>query len=434
MEIRTIFDVFENLQSLSKEKDKIEALKSIADIPETKEIAYIVESNDTKLNTSYDTLMKIPNGNKQIATFEDFKELVDRLNKRIITGNKKQRELEEFFSKCDEFHSKWYKRILSKDLRIGVGKSLFIKAFGFKETDFGISFKPMLATDLKSISQTQLEKLFSDNSEWVAETKIDGLRLITIFENNSFHCYSRNNKRLPLAEEILSKGLNQTIIKQLQGYALDGEFYSQNWSDSMSSLMRKTKIPDHIRFEDMFYFVFDIISLEGLKNGKYEIPYKDRKEKLFNLEDSFNHPIKIVKPIKLEPPYLTNMSKVSNELIEKGWEGCVVKNTMGIYEGKRSKHWIKVKRILTTDVLCTGIIKSNKNQNEIAAITFRYKNNKECKCGSGFTQKQRREFLKDPNLIVNKIVELQYQEESVDGCLRFPVFVRVRYDKDQPDK
>ena len=431
--ITKIFKVFEQLQNVSKEKDKLAILSKISNLPETKKIAYIVESKDIKLNTSYNTLSKIKCGNKQIVTFQDFEQLVSKLSKGQITGKKKQLALEDFLSKCDTFHCKWYKRILSKDLRIGVGKSLLIKVLGLSEKDFGIIFKPMLATDLKSISQNQINKLFNDDIEWLAEIKIDGLRVITIFENNTFQCYSRNHKRLPLAEYVIAKGLTDKLISNLQGYALDGEFYSKNWSDSMSTLMRKTAIPKHIKFTDMTYYVFDFITVKGLQSGVYNVPYIQRKKRLLTLTKKFSHPIKIVKPIKVKKPYLTNLTNLSNKLIEQGWEGCVAKDITGIYEGKRSKHWIKFKKFMTIDVLCTGIIKSNKNPDEIAAITFRYKNGKECKCGSGFTQKQRKEFFKNPQSIVGKIVELKYQEESVDGCLRFPTFIGVRLDKDKPD-
>ena len=56
--------------------------------------------------------------------------------------------------------------------------------------------------------------------------------------------------------------------------------------------------------------------------------------------------------------------------------------------------------------------------------------------GSGFTDEQRNLYWNNQSEIVNQIVEIQYFEESKDKktgdlSLRFPVFKRVRDDKDE---
>jgi len=427
--ITDIFKVFEEVKTKSRPIEKIALLEPLKDCDIFRFIVEVVYNKDIKTYVSYDILMKkYPCGIKQIATWNDFVELVGLLTNRKIVGKDKDQALENFFSKCDPFHCKWYKLILSKDLRIGVGYSIVKKVLGLQDIDLGIKFTPMLAYDIGSLKAEQAEKLLNAH-DWYWEIKIDGLRVLTVFTNGTFECYSRNSKRLYNVEKFLLNGLNDNLIEKLQGYVLDGEFYSSNWSKSMTSIFTKNK---PVKFSpDMKYYLFDIIKVDAFKSGEYNVPYIKRKQALKQLCSYLKPPFTYVENQKLHPT-LANAFRIAQQQVNKGWEGIVIKAGDSPYQCKRSKYWLKVKLFKTIDVLCTGIIPSTKNKGEISAILFKYRN-KECRCGSGFTQEQRRKFYDNPDLIVGKIVELKYQEESVDGCLRFPVFIRVRYDKDVPD-
>jgi len=65
-----------------------------------------------------------------------------------------------------------------------------------------------------------------------------------------------------------------------------------------------------------------------------------------------------------------------------------------------------------------------------AIVTYK---GKRVRVGSGFSDEQRQQFWANPNSIKGKIIEVQFHEETPDGSLRHPRFVRVREDKTQPD-
>lgn len=46
----------------------------------------------------------------------------------------------------------------------------------------------------------------------------------------------------------------------------------------------------------------------------------------------------------------------------------------------------------------------------------------------GFSITQRRKFWKERSNFLGKKAEIQYQEKTPDGSLRFPVFLRIRED------
>ena len=74
----------------------------------------------------------------------------------------------------------------------------------------------------------------------------------------------------------------------------------------------------------------------------------------------------------------------------------------------------------------------------MGAIHVRYKDGNIVKVGSGFSDEERKLFWNSPDIILNKVVEVKYFEESqnADGSysLRFPTWCsNIRIDKLEPD-
>ena len=127
-----------------------------------------------------------------------------------------------------------------------------------------------------------------------------------------------------------------------------------------------------------------------------------------------------------------------DKITSEGGEGVMINLSHGPYECKRSKYLLKVKKMLTADVLVKDVIEgTGQNTGKLGAITVEFigpdEKHYECNCGSGFTLQEREEFWNNPNLILGKIVELQYfeisQNEQGTYAFRFPVFKYVRDDK-----
>jgi DNA ligase-1 len=61
----------------------------------------------------------------------------------------------------------------------------------------------------------------------------------------------------------------------------------------------------------------------------------------------------------------------------------------------------------------------------LSAVIIEHKGNR-VQVGSGFSMSERREYFKNPEKIVGKVITVQYFEETVDqsgnNSLRFPVF------------
>ena len=154
---------------------------------------------------------------------------------------------------------------------------------------------------------------------------------------------------------------------------------------------------------------------------------------LIIIENDFIKKVPIYKITKSVDDIYEILAQVEAE----GQEGLMLNTLTGLYKfGKRSNDLLKVKTFNTCDIFCTGVEEGDgKYAGTLGAILCNYKGYK-LKVGSGLTEEQRDYFWSHQSKIVNKIVEIKYFEESSDKdgnlSLRFPVFIQVRDDKDDP--
>jgi len=448
-----IFETFETLQKETRLAVKQKILENLLEIcPYTlRMISKLVYDDNIVFNIGSNTLKQCKPGKAYRTNFREFLKLAQILASGKVTKRTEiERLCKHFFSLTDEFHAKWYKRILLKDLRIGVNAATVEKILQkYKEAHHILSIpkvRPMLATAYDSLSDSQRRKLFdTDNGIiWYFEPKIDGFRLITyISADGNYICLSRNGKQVKLAEELLAEDIakfyerNKSYIQSLGSIALDGELFSSDWNTTMAFQPGAKYMPSKAQLAKVKYYVFDLLEKPDLQQIIHT-PYIQRKKLLKGKLGNVKYKHIVYLPEK-QTPKSNNLgidsilAELAQHLIKKGFEGLVAKQHNSPYEqGKRTKYWIKFKQFKTLDLLCVGIEPSDKNPNELGAIIVEYKG-KTVKVGSGFTKEQRQHYLQHPEEIVGKIVEVKYMEETKDGSLRHPVFVRIRTDKSKPD-
>lgn len=115
------------------------------------------------------------------------------------------------------------------------------------------------------------------------------------------------------------------------------------------------------------------------------------------------------------------------DALQRGEEGLVLKNRKDPYTFGRSRSWCKVKKRETVDLPVLRVIEGEgKYEGVLGALVCEY-NGTEVKVGSGYTDAQRIEFMTNPP----KMVEVYFQNQTGKGSLRFPIFVRDRFDKEE---
>jgi bifunctional non-homologous end joining protein LigD len=137
-----------------------------------------------------------------------------------------------------------------------------------------------------------------------------------------------------------------------------------------------------------------------------------------------------------------------------GWEGIIGKRRTSIYEGRRSREWIKVKALNQQELVIIGFNQSTATSKEVGSLHLAVKGDDgelhyAGKVGTGFTTKMRAELMKmlAPDVIDTPpakdaprvraatwvrpryVAQVAFTEWTHDNRLRHPSFLGLRPDK-----
>ena len=373
--------------------------------------------------------------NGEGLNWEIFKDLLNKLNRRIITGNKAKEEIKIAMQKCSE--SEWnyfYRRILIKDLRCGLSEKTINNVA--KKNNFPEFSIPVFSCQLAQDSEHHKKKL---NGEKIIEVKLDGVRVISILHcDGKVDMFSRNGKEL-LNFEIVKKQLADSISRQkiATSIVLDGEIVSKNFQELMKQIYRK----DNLQNNDANLYLFDFLTFDEFKKGK---SIENQKERIKLLKKWFNSRKELLDNVKLLNSEIIDLStsegnkrfvSINKSAVIDGFEGIMIKDPNAIYESKRSFHWLKLKPVIEISLKVTSVDEgTGRNKNKLGAVTAEgTEENKRFKIsvGSGFSDNQRISFWKEKDNLIGQIIEIKADAitKSQDGefwSLRFPRFKTFR--------
>lgn len=325
---------------------------------------------------------------------------------------------------CQEPSTQEFLReVVTKEYKCGITSSSVNKVYG---KNFIPKHDILLAKSWKD-EESKVKGNF------IVTEKLDGIRCTALKENGEVKFYTR--KGLPI---LGLKELEQDFVTLPDNRAYDGELLNVNDENLDSkTLFRKTQQrvrKDGVK-KDVEFHLYDMLPLSEFREGKSKLGAFDRKQDLYNLLKiySFNF-IKSV-PTLYYGSDKTEVMRLLRQAVNEGKEGVMVNISEGKYECKRSSNLLKVKEMHTVDLRITGFEEgSGKFTGTLGRINVDYKGNT-LGVGSGFTDEDRKMFWSEQQLLLGKIVEVQFFEESQneDGklSLRFPVYVQLRDDKDE---
>jgi len=307
----------------------------------------------------------------------------------------------------------WAHRLINKDLRAGVGVTTLVKVFpGLIEP-----FKVALAEPFDADSHHLV-------GHYCLEPKLDGLRMVVI----EGLAYTRNGHRITSVDHIL-----QAIPEDIRnGFVLDGEVMGGDFDETSGDVRQQQGTKD-----GLIYNVFDIVKLEQWQQRETD-PLWKRKQDLEMLVGI--DPIKLVQYVDLQTGEVApgKLLRVRDVYMGHGYEGAMIKDMNEGYLFKRSTAILKVKKMVTiegrvTDYYegkgkCKGMLGGLcvkhpgvlKNGTPVIAVTD---------VGGGYSDDQRQKFWAKRDSLKGQTVEVQYQNFTKEGKLRFPVFVKFRPDK-----
>ena len=356
---------------------------------------------------------------------DDFKALIEYLKQNNTGRDYDVRLAAEFLrATFDEELYDFYWEVITKQLKIGAtAKSI--------NTAFGEQFIPQFDVMLAKKFEDEEHKV--KGKEFVITEKLDGMRTIMIVENGNVTFFSRQGQPIAGLVEIAQDA------KLLPDNVYDGELLIHNANDykDRDVLQETLKIARKDgEKRGLILHLFDMIPIEEFKAGESKATYRKRKEELEFIVDKLKSPYIKVVPNLYVGKDLDVIPKLLEEMNRKGKEGLMLNVSDGKYQCKRTDVLLKIKSMNTMDCKIIGFEDgTGKYEGMLGALILDYKGY-ELRCGSGFTDEDRKEIWNNKEKYLGKIAEIQYFRESrnQDGGLSvsFPVFICIRHDKDEP--
>lgn len=194
----------------------------------------------------------------------------------------------------------------------------------------------------------QMQEPF-DDPEWIYELKLDGCRCIAYLGDNRVILRNkRNMELLPRFPEL--SGIHKSAKKRC---VLDGELVVMvNGVPDFYELQKRTLLTSRTRIElganrlPASFVAYDCLQVEN--RVLLNTPLLERKEILQNLIEE-NERIAVSRYIPEKGTQLFALT------VEKELEGVVAKKVSSLYyQGKRTKDWIKFKRMADKDFIICG--------------------------------------------------------------------------------
>ncbi|KAF7303756.1 SWIM-type domain-containing protein [Mycena indigotica] len=249
-----------------------------------------------------------------------------------------------------------------------------------------------------------IEKGPDPSGFWISE-KLDGVRT---FYNGKGMVSRLGNAFTP------PKWLLEKLPKDV---TLDGELFGGRGKFQDTVSIVKTMNSPH--WKEITFQIFDIPS----NNGTFEERMKALK-RLFGPGAKYECP----EVVLVEHEKAKSRQHVLDKLKEiegLGGEGLMLRKAGSKYEGRRSSTLLKVKTFYDAEAEVTGYTDGHgKHAGLVGALKCKMESGKAFNCGSGLTDKQR----KDPPKI-GRIIVYRFQELTRDGVPRFPTFVGEAIDK-----
>ena len=381
--------------------------------------------------------------------YPEFIELLEQLKERKLTGNDAIDAVAKMslqFS-SDEWNN-FCAPVIRRDLRAGFSVATINKVC--KKTDYEVPvFKCQLATNGDGRPEMSGTKRL--------EPKLDGVRVLMVvsFEPGMYDhpepvatCYSRNGKIFEnfthIEDQVTTNVrkiitlLGKDIGNCTKGFVFDGEVVGASFNELMKQARRKTDA----KADDTVFHVFDVMPLADFQRGHCNAQFRKRITAMNNLRplledlssvETMSHII-----VDLDTDEGKQQIKTySNDMVNAGFEGIMIKDLEAPYECKRNLFWMKWKPTITVDLQVIDIEEgTGRNKSRLGALVCQGTDDGKLinvNVGSGFSDDQRAEFYGNQFDVIGETVEVLCDavSQNQDGSysLRFPRFVRFRDDK-----
>jgi len=292
---------------------------------------------------------------------------------------------------------------------------------------------------------------------WAFEPKYDGVRVLAFVAGESVSLITRNGLDKSAQFPEIVKAVQSLAKRRKRAFVLDGEIVARTEKGlgRFQALQRRIgetdsqRIATHVKERPATLLAFDVL-VDG-DDVLVTEPWSTRRKRL---EKSLGD--------RLPPGLMLGDAEIGagERLLERGrkggWEGIMAKRVDSTYQpGVRTRDWLKLKLEARQEFVIGGYTEPRKSRQFFGALLLGYWEGDQLvyagHTGGGFTHQGLAEMMKRLRPLETKrcpfavepttneaahwvrpelVVEVKFNEWTVDGKLRQPIFVGRRDDKD----
>jgi len=338
--------------------------------------------------------------------------LLDGLVARELRGHAASEAVNRWLTAAPNLdHAKWAVRVINKDLRCGVSQGIVQKIWPGLIEPFAVS----LAHPYR---EETLEAGF-------LEPKLDGLRMVVL----DGVAYSRKGHVLHGVDHIIDLLRRADLLD----WVWDGECLDPDKSfEETSGMLRKS---NGDKSGGLVFHAFDVLDRSDWRT-KITPDTFQRKADLRELTRQAglprNGPVRPILGQLYQKPTMDDAITARDKFLALGFEGAMYKRGAAPYQFKRSHDVLKIKRFDTMDVKVMDVVEgSGKYAGVLGAFVVEMPDGMRYNVGTGYNDEQRAVLWKERELLIGKTIEVKFQNLTNKGRARFPVFLRLRPDKDE---
>jgi len=258
------------------------------------------------------------------------------------------------------------------------------------------------------------KRLLKWSPPYVVQPKLDGVRCRAVWadELNSYVLLSSTQHQIVSVPHIVA-ALNKSGLTT----ELDGELYCHGMSFEDIYGRTARTVNEHLDSEAIEFHIFDIIT-EGSQLARMTWLYAH----------VFEQPLVAV-PFKLCSD-LDEIMAHYVQILNKGYEGIIVRHIDAPYKRARSTFMMKFKPKKEDYYNVLGSVeevdKFGKPKGSLGALICAGNDNTEFRVGSGFNQDQRQKLWIERENLPGHLVRVEYQHITPGrGVPRFPIFCEI---------
>ena len=372
---------------------------------------------DWQLTYGVRKLPRIPKKGRPVTAgvhqrWSNFLDLLGDLSVRKLTGSKADDAIVRFWRTCSTIELKWYSRIIRRDLCVKVARGTIEKVWPGLIESWGVQLAPSSPIEPEELRHLQYPVY--------VEPKYDGVRVTVIVDvEGTAVLRTRSGKAYFQFKHITDE------LARLGPGLYDGEAFASRWNDTAGVFHLDPDRPgamERILGLKFLWFDYVLILQDAVPPLRARRIMMKRKLQRTPLGCVVSVPM-----YRVETP--EQVIRLYRRFLSQGHEGCMVKTTDGIWQPGRTTDWLKVKAVKTVDAEIIATVPHRKNADMLGAFVVEYQG-RHLKVGGGFTHKMRRDYWRDRDDMIGRVIEFKHQEDPSQVALgRFCVFKRFRFDK-----